>query len=342
MTNTTQMRALKISGDGVINVANVDHVTSKENLNLQVLAATICGSDLKILRGEMEGIKYPLIPGHEWVAKVLEAPQEHKHLIGKRIVPNILHCCYQCFFCRKELPNLCEHLEEPGLTQPGGFAEYTGISPANAHIISDKISDLEATLLEPLAVALYAIERVEITEEDKVLIIGGGGIGQLIGQCCRLKKPKTITIVDNHQYRLNTAKSLFADQILDPQKVVIDRYFANNADIKPTKIFEVTGSIKGLNLALSAAQKNAEIAIVGYSGRDRIAIKSSEIMVKHLTLKGVLSPTNTLPLAISLLENGEVNLKPLVTHVFNLEDSVKAFDVAQFSKHEALRVAIAT
>jgi 2-desacetyl-2-hydroxyethyl bacteriochlorophyllide A dehydrogenase len=333
------MYAIEISKPRKINVKKVSCPSSVEDLSIKVLASTICGSDLKILAGEMEGIKYPLIPGHEWVGIVTNAPKGYKHFIGKRIVPDILYCCNHCFYCQKELPNLCNTLNEPGLTLPGGFAEYTIIKPQNAYLVPDNISDLEASLLEPLAVALYALKRVEVNENDIVLVIGGGGIGQLIGQCARLQNPKSITLVDNHEFRLNLGKSLFADKVFNAEREDLHQVYQNNSELKPTKIFEVTGSKNGINLSFNAAQKNAEIAIVGYGGAQKVNIKASDFMVKHLIIKGVLSPTNTLHEAINLAQNNKINLAPLVTHQFELKDAEQAFKTAEFRKYEALRVA---
>ena len=333
------MYSIEISEPKKLKIKDIPHTPSSKHLNIKVLASTICGSDLKMLAGEMEGIKYPLIPGHEWVGMVIDAPEGYKHLVGKRIVPDILYCCNHCSYCESELPNLCNTLEEPGLTLPGGFAEYTTLKPENAYEVPDNISNLEASLIEPLAVALYALKRVQVNENDEVLIIGGGGIGQLIGQCAKLYKPKNITLVDNHDFRLNLGKSLFADKIINAKAEDLNGYFENNKDLRPTKIFEVTGSLSGIKLSFSSAQKNAEIAIVGYSGDKKVDIKTSDFMVKHLTVKGVLSPTNTLPEAIKLAQRKEINLAALITHQFTLQEAKKAFKTAGFCKHESLRVA---
>lgn len=334
------MLALEILEPGIMRVGQVLHKVPVQNLNLRVLASTICGSDLKILSGEMEGITYPLIPGHEWVAKVIEAPKEYQHLIGNRIVPDILCCCNVCTFCKDRLPNLCDDLKEPGLTLSGGFAEFTSIRPENAYIIPECISDLEAPLLEPLAVAVYALTRVNVSSDDIVLVIGGGGVGQLIGQCARLSNPKDLILLDHHGFRLNIAKSLFASVVLHGRNDDINQFFVNNSQLKPTKIFEVTGSEEGVKLAINVAQKNAEVAIVGYSGQKVIGLKTSEIMVKHLTIKGVLSPTNTLLDAINLAASKKVNLRPMITHTFKLEEAQLAFKKAHSCKNESLRVAI--
>ena len=334
------MFALKILEPGIIKFSEVPHIVPTEYLNLKVLASTICGSDLKILSGAMEGISYPLIPGHEWVARIIEAPKEHKHLIGARIVPDILCCCNTCTFCKKNLPNLCDDLKEPGLTLPGGFAEFTSIRPENAYIVPECIPDLAAPLLEPLAVALHATKRVTISNEDIVLIIGGGGIGQLIGQCARLNNPKEIILIDHHAFRVNLAKSLFASITIHEINENGNKFFIKHKRLKPTKIFEATGSEEGISLAINAAEKNAEIAIVGYSGQKTIGIKASEIMIKHLIIKGVLSPTNTLPEAICLAASKKVSLGPLITHTFELKNAISAFEQARSYKNESLRVAI--
>ena len=333
------MQAIEILQPNKLIIKNCNEPECKNQLKVKVTAASICGSDLKILSGEMEGIKYPLIAGHEWVGIVVDAPPEYQHFLGKKVVPDILYCCATCSYCKNEMPNLCNELSEPGLTLPGGFAEYVSLKPKNAYIVSDKVQDKEATLIEPLAVALYSLKRVNITHKDRVMIIGGGGIGQLIGQCTKLLNPENIILVDHHDFRLELGKSTFANEIVNPKKVNVKEMFDVNQDKRPTKIFEVTGSPNGIKLSFNCAQKNAEIAIVGYSGDKKIQIRFSDIMVKHLSIKGILSPTNTIQEAIKLVEDNKVNLSPLVTHTFKISQAHEAFETAMNKKDRALRVA---
>ncbi len=332
------MQAIEILQPHKITIKNCDEPECKNQLKVKVTAASICGSDLKILSGEMEGIKYPLIGGHEWVGIVVDAPLEYQHFIGKKVVPDILYCCTICSFCKNGMPNLCNELNEVGLTLPGGFAEYVSLKPENAYIVSDKVPDKEATLIEPLAVALYCLKRVNVTNQDRVMIIGGGVIGQLIGQCAKLFNPENIILVDHHDFRLELGKNTFADGILNPKKNNVKEMFDVNQDTKPTKIFEVTGSPSGIELSFNCAQKNAEIAIVGYSGDKKIPIKFSDIMVKHLSIKGIVSPTNTIQEAIKLVEDNKINLSPLVSHTFKIAQAHEAFETAMNKKDGALRV----
>lgn len=307
---------------------------------VKIEMATICGSDLKIFSGEMEGINYPLIPGHEWCGKVISAPSNYGDLIGKRIVPDILTECGSCIYCTKKYPNLCDKLEEPGISTNGGFAEYCFIRPDKAYIINDKISNQEAVLIEPLCVALYALQRVPISQEDTILIVGGGGIGQLISQVARIYKPKKIIVLDHHDYRLNLANQYSADLTLNSSKIDIIKYFERNKELKPNIVFEVTGTQSGIDYGMQLVKKLGRIAIVGYSGTKYLSIKTSDIMIKLLDIIGILSPTGTIRQAINLVTEKKVNLQPLVSHIFNLDNFSQAFGTMKSKKSECMRVAI--
>lgn len=289
----------------------------------------------------MSGICYPLVPGHEWSARVVQAPENHQDLCGKVVVPDILVCCQHCCYCRTGLPNLCSTLEEPGLTMPGGFAEFVTLPPENAHEVPEAIDPIEASLIEPLAVALYALKRVPIRAEDRIMIVGGGGIGQLLLQCAALNVPQSMILVDHHPYRLALAKKLFPELIaLNPAEKSVSDFLRVNPKYAPTVSFEVTGTPEGLDDCLAHTQKAGRVGIVGYAGRDPIPAAMSHVMTRLLTLIGVLSPTGTTREAINLVASGKVTLKPLLTKTFTLESAQEAFAHSMGCKSSTLRVGL--
>jgi 2-desacetyl-2-hydroxyethyl bacteriochlorophyllide A dehydrogenase len=324
----------------------VQHVSIKsmkkeeDSVMLKVSACTLCGSDVKIIKGQMCDVELPLILGHEWTAEVVQAPQTYQHLVGKRIVPDILQSCGACCYCQKHKPNLCGSLVEPGISTSGGFAQYVFMRPQNLHVIPDILSDTEACLIEPLAVALYALKRVPVNESDTVMIVGGGAIGLLIAQAVRLYRPKRIILIDHHNLRLSLGKELAADIVLNPKKNDIHDFFQKNPTLSPTVAFEATGSSKGFEWCLEYIQKAGKIGVVGYSGKDTVTFSTSKIMVKLLEVIGVLSPTGTVPEALELVARSLIKIKPLITHILPLNDFDSAFQLASANKNEAVRVAV--
>jgi 2-desacetyl-2-hydroxyethyl bacteriochlorophyllide A dehydrogenase len=309
-------------------------------LTVKPIISSICGSDIKIFSGKMKGISYPFIPGHEWVGIVVEAPSGFGHLLGKRVVPDILGNCGICSYCNKLLPNLCKTLEEPGINTHGGFGEVCYIRPDKVYLINDSISNEEATLIEPLAVALYALKRVPVHEDDIIMIIGGGGIGQMIAQACLLRNPKSILLIDHHDFRLDLAKKQGVEITINPNSVDIYSFFSKNPSLSPSIVYEVTGTHSGIDLAFNIIKKAGTIGIVGYSGDEKYELSTAEIMVRLLNITGVLSPTGTIPKSIEYVLNKHVNLLPLLTHLYKLNDFSQAFEKMSNHKKECLRVAV--
>jgi len=334
------VKALLLKGANDFTLCDVKFEKLPSMARVKINASTICGSDVKLIKGEMEDIKLPIVPGHEWSGKVEEVPEEYKHLIGKNVVTDILENCGSCLFCKTQTPNLCNNLEEPGFTRSGSFSEQIYVRPENLRILPDSISPIEGCLLEPLSVALYALKRVPITEEDKVLIVGGGAIGLLLAQVIKLKNPKHITLLDHHANRLSMARFLGVDEVINPHQTMIIDFYRKYPELRPSVAFEVTGSCEGLNWCIESADKKGRIGIIGFSGSQSSTIFTSSIMTKLLEIRGILSPTTTIDEAISLVESKKVNLSPLLTHEVPLDHFHKAYHLASSRKHETLRVAV--
>jgi len=293
---------------------------------IRVKCSGICGTDLKIFKGLMGDAPFPFVPGHEWSGLVEQAPAGYEHLIGKLVVLDNLQCCKLCVYCQSGYPNLCNSLVEPGISTNGAFATHVKAFPEHLHVVPDHLSAEEACMLEPLAVAVYALRRLPVHYEDRVLIIGGGTIGLLIGQLARLSGAKEIILLDHHHYRLEIGQSLFADRTCNPLKVDLDKAIGSEL---PNKVFEVTGSSEGFQNSVKYAKPGGSIAVVGYAGPKQTSISTADIMCKLLTLIGVLSPTNSLGEAIDIAVNRRIDLSVYLDHTYPLKDFDKAFKIAE-------------
>jgi len=333
------LRVACISGPGRITVENVaDPRPAAADAVVKVRHATICGSDLTILAGKMAGVGYPLVPGHEWVGEVIETAPEHHHLRGRIVVSDLLEHCGGCTFCSRGQPNLCDHLVEPGLTRPGAFAEYVAVRASNLLVLPDEIPLRQAALIEPLAVALYALERVPVSEGETVAIFGGGGIGQLIARCC-LAAGAHVGLADPHPHRRASATAHGCTAL--PAGDELPAAWLDAGLFPPDVVFEASGDPAGLHLAVDLAAKGGRIGLVGYGGTRRVHLMPSKIMSKALSISGVLSPTGTWHAAISNVRTGRISLAGLLTHEFPLERTAEAFACAAERADGAIRVGIA-
>jgi L-iditol 2-dehydrogenase len=189
-------------------------------VRVKVNACGICSADVKIVTQGHRALKYPRIPGHEIVG-VIEQSRTKMYKEGDRvqIAPGLR--CGKCAYCLKAMDNLCPKREILGFTYNGGFAEYIAMpleGPVVGHlnIIPEKISDAAATLAEPLACCINAQNKIHITENDTVLIIGAGPLGLLHSLVSKHKGAKQILISEPQIHRRNTAYHTCAKTVIDP------------------------------------------------------------------------------------------------------------------------------
>lgn len=335
------MLAIQVSNSNQFGLVHIrepeildDHVLVKVN------ACSICGSDIKLIRGQMEGIDFPVIPGHEWSGTIVEAPSRPE-LAGRRVVADILQNCGGCRYCKNTLPNLCDDLLEPGLTISGAFAEYVASPLKNLYLVPDEISHEEACMIEPVAVVLYALHRMPVSDSDRVLILGGGGIGQMLLRVAKLSRPEWIALADPHPERRIMATLGGVDFPIDSGTGHLEELSEGlRGHAPPTIIFDVTGNARAFHNAVELVEKGGRVGVVGYSGRDVIPFAPSRIMVKLLDIRGVLSPTGTWPEAVKLVATKAMDVRPLITHRFSLRDFSLAFDTMAERRDGAIRVVV--
>lgn len=316
-----------------------DPVRGGDEAVVRVLGATICGSDLTILDGRMGGVSYPLVPGHEWVGEVVDAGPEHRALVGKRVVSDILESCGGCANCRRDLPNLCGNLVEPGLTRPGAFAEYLSVRTANLIELPESIDTAQAPLIEPLSVALYALRRVPVAPGATVAVMGGGGIGQLIAAAC-VASGTSVGLVDPHPHRRALAAGRPGCTAFAPDAALTEQWLDSGLPA-PDCVFEASGDPAALASAIDLVREAGTIGVVGYAGTAPASIEPAKIMTKLITIRGVLSPTGTWHDAIDQVASGKVSLHGIVTHTFALGSIADAFDLMRKRSDGAVRVAVA-
>jgi len=187
---------------------------------VKVKACGICSSDAKMVTNGHRALNYPRILGHE-VAGVIEQSRTNAFKEGSRIqiAPGLR--CGKCSYCLKGMDNLCPYRQILGFTQNGGFAQYIAIPiedgiVGSLNIIPDAVSYNHATLAEPLACCINAQNKINITKNDTVLIIGAGPLGLLHALVAKLKGVEHILISEPQTHRRKTAIHTWADTVIDP------------------------------------------------------------------------------------------------------------------------------
>ena len=322
----------------------------QEEVLVRIGRCGICAADPKIFRGlaYFSPIVYqsaPIIAGHEFVGEVVElgpgAAEKYGLEVGdKAIIENIVPC-WQCYYCKRGLYNLCDIHYIPGVKGVnGGWAEYM-LYPRGSiiHKIPNELPWSAAVLIEPLACAIHGVQRVGINFEDVVVIFGAGPIGLLMLEATKLKNPKMIIVISTNENRLQVAKELGADLVINPNKEdLVEIIKRETGGLGADVVLEAAGTPKATEDAVNILRKRGRLLIFGVYA-ERTPIDFSIISdIKELEIFGAHLGPYSYPTAIRLLHKGHVNYEKIVTHNISLKDWRKAIEVAEKRLEGAIKV----
>ncbi len=296
-------------------------------------AGGICGSDLHYYYEGRNGsfvIREPLIPGHEAsgiVAKI--GPGVTRVKPGDQIAVSPSHACGQCDYCREGREQLCRNMRFLGSASlfphaQGMFCEYFVMGERQCYPVAADVSLGEIAFAEPLAVALHAVNRGPELLGKSVLITGAGTIGCLTVIAARLAGAKHVAVSDILDRPLATAKRVGADRTIRADREA-DALAAPQYDVA----FEVSGSFAALKACVAAAKRGGTIVQVGTIPHEPMPFVVNEIMAKELDLKGAFRWGIEFDWAVDYLSSRRVDVKPLLSGQFPLQEAVKAFELAK-------------
>lgn len=316
----------------------------------------ICGSDIHKWREDKTGVSTSprrMVAGHEIVSRVAGVgPEVTRVKVGDRVVHEIVtNFCGHCPACLEGRYNICNTLPpmegRAHYTTGGGFAKYTVWPEFQLHVLPENIDPMKAVLVEPTAGSIHSvITRMGVKAGESVAILGPGARGILMMQICKAigAGPIIMTgITRDEPFRLKMAKEMGADYIVN-----VETEDLNDVVNKVTNgigvdvVLENTGSVKPIGQSLDIVRKGGRVLWAGGGIRGGITapVDTHKIIVKEIDVKGEISQIPyDWKTAIHFISTGRVNLDPLVTHVYDLENWESAFDFAHDS-HDCLRVAL--
>lgn len=331
------MLAARLYGPRDIRVENVE--TPGEpgpgHLLLKVTAVGICGSDLHSYDDARIGdtvIQSPLILGHEF-GGVVTAVGADAHdgddnplEVGQRVAVDPATPCWHCEMCDSGHPNLCRRLHFCGLyPDDGSLCEYMIVRARDCYPVPDSITDAGAALLEPLGVAIHAVDLGKLRVANSVVVLGCGPIGLLIIKLARLSGADPIYAFDCYPWRAAKAKEWGASETWtldrDPVDTIKTVTNGRGADV----VFEAAWADHSVAQAAEMARLGGRVVLVGIPSDDRILMKHSTARRKGLTIKMSRRMKHTYPRAIQLASTGKVDVDDLISHRFPLSEADKAF-----------------
>jgi L-iditol 2-dehydrogenase len=304
---------------------------------VRVTAVGLCGSDLLWLESGEIGdavLERPLVLGHEFAGVVVEngpSTSGSKPLPpGTCVAVDPAIPCLDCEFCLKGHPNLCERLLFAGHGHVDGGLRQLVVWPDRClYQVPDEIDDEEAALLEPLGVAIHAVDLGKVRPGVEVGIYGCGPIGLMILQVVLAAGASQIFVTDEHPHRLRLALELGAThafQVEGGEEAV--RVIANSSRRGVAVAFEAAGKNAAVETAIETALPGGRVILVGIPADNKTTFNAATARRKGLSILLCRRMKHTYPRAIQLVISGQINLRTLISHRFSLEQSKQAFQVA--------------
>ena len=333
------MKALRLGRNRELNLVDEDppKYTRGETL-LRVTAVGICGSDIHWVEDAGIGdtrVTKPLVLGHEFAGVIDEGDRK-----GTRVAVDPAMPCWRCDSCLQGNPNLCLRIQFAGDgEQDGALREQLSWPNPNLYEIPDLITDVEGAMLEPLGVAIHAIELGKLRPGMRVGVYGCGPIGLLILQLAQMIGAHQIIATDKLNHRLKAAERFGATDTFTAEDCKETKAIMSVTNSKGVDVaFEAAGENEAVETAIDTAAPGGRVVFVGIPSEDRTSFQASTARRKGLTIKLSRRMKLTYPQAIELVEKGLVDLKSIVTHEFKLEEYDAAFQIAQ--KREGMKVVI--
>ena len=291
---------------------------------LRVRAVGVCGSDLHhYLEGAIGSTKAtdPFILGHEFAAEVLE---------GGNLAPGTLvavdpnRSCGHCEWCAAGYPNLCPNVEFAGVPPyQGALAEYITAQPDALVPLPAGFDAATAALLEPLGVAIHALDLARLKPVASVTVLGAGPIGLLLVQVARWCGAGHLSVVEPLEYRRELALKLGADAAVATWQEAKALTAERGSDV----VIEATTSPLGPQHAAEAVRIGGRLVLVGIPEGDQFTLGASLVRRKGLTIKMSRRMGHVYSRAIEMVQRGQVDLAALMTHRFSLENTPEAFEM---------------
>jgi len=277
-------------------------------------------------RGDWGWMKRGLIIGHDACGVRVDT--------GERVVMMPLAYCGKCYYCLRGLPTYCTRGKFMGLTRDGFFAETIALNPRNLIPLPDSVSDEEAAVVEPVALALRVLDALKPNMGDWSTIIGQGAIGLLLTQVARLKGCRVIAI-DLEDYRLRLAEKYGAEFCINAQREDAVKRVREITKRGSNVVVEAAGTTGTVEQTPFMVRKAGKVALVGES-KGYLNLEDADEAV-FFTM--YISPVEY-PLAVELIAEKTVDVKGLVTHRFRLVDFERALRTADIPAEKALKVVI--
>lgn len=327
------MKALLLTAPSKLEYCDVPNPTpGADEVLLRIHACGICGSDIHGWDGSSGRRNPPLIMGHEAAGEIIATgPRVSAWRAGDRVTFDSTISCGTCRFCREGQVNLCENRRVVGVApaeyrQHGAFAEQLALPERILYRLPDALSYAEAAMVEPVSIAVHAVQRTKIAPGATTVVVGSGMIGLLVIQALRWAGAGRIIAVDLADSRLSLARRLGATDAFNPAQGDVAAEVARLTDGLGADVsFEVVGFTPTLNLAIQVLKRGGACVMVGNLSPKTQDFPLQTVVTRELTITGSCASAGEYPLCLDLIARGVIDVKPMIETVAPLAGGAEWF-----------------
>lgn len=346
------MKAWVLHDINNIKYETVENPTISDNeVLVSVKAAGICGSDIPRIYKTGAHV-HPLIPGHEFSGQVVKAGDNvDSAWVEKRVGIFPLIPCGRCIACRKQQYEMCRDYSYLGSRRDGGFAEYAAVPEWNLIELPDEVSYEEAAMLEPMAVAVHAMRRVNPNQNDTVVICGLGTIGMFLLMFLADAGIESILVVGNKEFQRNTVlkMGLDEDNYCDSKKQNVSEWILEHTSgLGADVFFECVGKNETVSQAVNLTMPGGRICLVGNPYSDMVLEKSVywKILRNQLIVTGTWNSSFTHEkdddwnYVLERLRRKRMTPVELISHRLELQDAQQGFLTMRDKREDYIKIMI--
>jgi L-iditol 2-dehydrogenase len=305
---------------------------NKDEVLIRVKACSICGSDVHGLDGSTGRRIPPVVMGHEAAGIIEETGADVKGFnTGDRVTFDSTIYCGKCHYCRSGRVNLCDNRRVLGVScedyrQNGAFAEYVAVPQHILYRLPEDVSFEKAAMVEPLSIALHAVNITQISLNDTAVVVGSGMIGLLVIQVLKSAGCGRVIAVDVDRNKLDLALKLGADVGLKSDEADVTREVLKLTGNRGADIaIEAVGISAALKTALFSLRKGGALTLIGNLSPS-VELPLQTVVTKEITIKGSCASSGEYDTCLQLISRKAVNVDALISKTAPLSEGAQWFE----------------
>ena len=322
-------------------------ITNKNEVKIKLKSIGVCGSDIHYYSEGKIGtqvVQFPFPVGHECSGVIEEVGENVTRVkVGDLVAVDPAVHCGHCDQCLSGRPHTCRNnkfLGCPGQLD-GCLAEYIVMPDFTCFPVTGKLNPVQAALIEPLSIGVYAVNMAGIVRNDSsVAIFGAGPIGLSILMKLKADGIHNTGVIEPLEYRLGRAKETGAKYIINPEKENVQKRVSQQEELLLDVVFEASGNQEAVNNSLKILKPGGKLVLVGIPPSAQYNFDMDEMRRKELTVINIRRQNHCVEEAIDLVVAGKVDVEKMVTHHFSLEDTPVAFDMVEGYKNGVIKAMI--